>query len=79
MSPVLGLISGMVFVVKAGILSGEFYVQAVASFLTAGVMALWPEFGHTIFGIVTRHLLLRAGLEILSAAAIARPRLSGLA
>ena len=53
LSPVLGLISGMVFVVKAGILSGEFYVQAVASFLTAGVMALWPEFGHTIFGIVT--------------------------
>jgi eukaryotic-like serine/threonine-protein kinase len=53
LSPVLGLISGMVFVVKAGILSGEFYVQSVASFLTAGIMALWPEFGHTIFGIVT--------------------------
>ena len=43
LSPVLGLISGMVFVVKAGILSGEFYVQAVASFLTAGVMACGPS------------------------------------
>ncbi len=53
LSPVLGIISGMVFVVKAGILSGEFYVPAAASFLTAGIMALWPQFGHTIFGVVT--------------------------
>ncbi|HEX3999816.1 MAG TPA: serine/threonine-protein kinase [Pirellulales bacterium] len=63
LSPVLGLISGMVFVVKAGILSGEFYVQAVASFLTAGVMALWPEFGHTIFGIVTGICFFAPGLK----------------
>jgi serine/threonine-protein kinase len=53
LSPVLGLIGGMVFAVKAGILSGEFYVQATASFATAAVMARWPEWGHTIFGVVT--------------------------
>jgi serine/threonine-protein kinase len=53
LSPVLGLISGMVFVAKAGILSGEFYVQAVAAFLTAGIMAVLPHWGHTIFGIVS--------------------------
>ena len=33
LSPVLGLVNGMVFVVKAGILTGTFYVQAVALFL----------------------------------------------
>src|SRR3954465_2295313 len=37
LSPVLALISGMVFLVKAGILSGRFYAQAGALFLTAGV------------------------------------------
>ncbi len=53
LSPVLALVSGMVFIVKAGILSGEFYIPAVASFLTAIVMALVPTWGHTIFGVVT--------------------------
>jgi serine/threonine-protein kinase len=52
LSPVLGLISGMVFVVKAGILSGEFYAQAVVLFTTAAVMALFPRYAHLIFGVV---------------------------
>ena len=42
LSPVLGLISGMVFLVKAAILSGRFYIQAVAMFLIGIVMALMP-------------------------------------
>jgi serine/threonine-protein kinase len=53
LSPVLGLISGMVFFVKAGILSGTFYIQAVALFATAFVMALFPWYSHFIFGTVT--------------------------
>ncbi len=53
LSPVLGLLAGMVFFVKAGILDGVFYIQAAALFATAGVMALWPQFGHTIFGLVS--------------------------
>jgi len=52
LSPVLGLISGMVFVVKAGILSGTFYVQAAALFLCAGAMARWPDAAHILFGLV---------------------------
>ena len=39
LSPVLGLISGAVFVVKAAILSGAFYVHAAALFLCGVVMA----------------------------------------
>lgn len=58
LSPVLGLISGMVFLVKAAILSGRFYFQAVAMFLTAVVMALmplWPipDLRIVLFGIVS--------------------------
>jgi serine/threonine-protein kinase len=47
-----------VFVIKAGILSGAFYVQAIALFATALVMA-WirreglPDYGLTLYGIVS--------------------------
>ena len=58
LSPVLGLISGMVFLVKAAILSGRFYFQAVAMFLTGIVMALmplWPipDLRLALFGVVS--------------------------
>ncbi len=53
LSPVLALLGGMVFVVKAGILSGSFYFQAAALFATAGVMALVPDFALTIYGLVS--------------------------
>ncbi len=53
LSPILGLSSGMVFLIKAGMLSGTFYIQAAALFLSSFAMARWPEFAHTIFGIVS--------------------------
>ena len=53
LSPILGLSSGMVFLVKAGMLSGTFYIQAAALFLCSFAMAQWPQFAHTIFGIVS--------------------------
>jgi serine/threonine-protein kinase len=53
LSPVLGLIAGTVFFVKAGILSGTFYLQAAALFATAFVMAMFPMVSHFIFGTVT--------------------------
>ncbi len=53
LAPVLGLLSGMVFLVKAAMLNGVFYVQAVALFVTALAMAHWPAIGHTIFGVVS--------------------------
>jgi len=57
LSPVLGLISGMVFVVKAGILAGSFYLHAAALFATAGIMAAMQsrgfQYGLTFYGIVS--------------------------
>jgi len=63
LSPVLALIAGMVFIVKAGILSGWFYVQGTALFATAFGMAKFPEVGHLIFGAVAAACFFVPGLK----------------
>jgi serine/threonine-protein kinase len=63
LSPVLPLIAGMVFAVKAGILTGTFYLQAAALFATAPLMASFPEFGHLIFGVVSAACFFFPGLK----------------
>ncbi|MES2789327.1 MAG: serine/threonine-protein kinase [Planctomycetota bacterium] len=63
LSPVLALSSGMVFLVKAGILSGSFYLQAAALFLTSIVMARWPDYGLTVFGVVSGLSFFLPGLK----------------
>ncbi|QDU95299.1 serine/threonine-protein kinase [Lignipirellula cremea] len=63
LSPILGLINGMVFFVKAGILSGAFYLQSLALFLTAVAMALAPEVAHLIFGAVSAACFFFPGLK----------------
>lgn len=56
LSPALALIAGNVFLAKAGILSGKFYIQAAAMYLTAFAMAALQRspwnFGITLFGLV---------------------------
>ena len=52
-APVIGLISGMVFMVKAGILTGKFYAQAIALFTTAVAMAVFPKQSLFLFGVVS--------------------------
>ena len=68
LSPVLPLIAGMVFVIKAGILSGTFYLQAVALFATSPLMARYPEVGPSDFWDGLGRVLLRSGAEVLSSA-----------
>lgn len=67
LSPVLGLINGVVFTVKAGILTGEFYVQAAALFLTAGIMAVLQHYGIdvgiSLFGVVSAASFFVPGLK----------------
>jgi serine/threonine-protein kinase len=68
LSPILGAIAGMVFLVKAGILSGSFYVQAIMLFATAVAMAGirragLPDFGISLFGIVTAGCFFFPGLK----------------
>lgn len=67
-SPVLPLFASGVFLVKAGILSGEFYAQALALLLTAVGMA-WlrtlpvPDVGLTIYGVVSAACFFFPGLK----------------
>jgi serine/threonine-protein kinase len=53
LSPMLAVIAGMVFLFKAGTLSGWFYIAAGLSFLTAIPMALVPAVGPLLFGAVS--------------------------
>jgi serine/threonine-protein kinase len=62
LSPVLAIFSGMVFLIKAGILSGLFYIPAVALFLTSGIMAMWPRFAVSIFGVASATCFFVPGL-----------------
>ena len=50
LSPLLGVIAAMVFVVKAGMLSGIFYIQAGSLLIAALFMASYPQYAHLIFG-----------------------------
>ncbi len=53
LAPLLAVIAGMTFVVKGGMLTGAFYFQAAAEFAIAVPMALFPDFGILLFGVVT--------------------------
>ena len=76
LSPVLAISSGMIFVVKAGMLTGRFYVQAAALFATALAMAWLQSHGHewgiTLFGVVSAGCFFFPGLKYY------RQRLRGL-
>jgi serine/threonine-protein kinase len=72
LSPALALMSGMVFIVKAGILAGTFYFHAAALFATAIVMALLQrhhaalglaDVGISLFGIVSALTFFIPGLK----------------
>lgn len=68
LSPVLPLIAGNVFLAKAGILSGKFYVQAGALYATAFVMAVIsqlpiPDFGLVLMGTVMAISFFAPGLK----------------
>jgi eukaryotic-like serine/threonine-protein kinase len=63
LSPALAVAAGMVFVFKAGILSGRFYVTAAVMFLTAAIMPLVPKFSLLLFGLATAASFLVPGIK----------------
>ncbi len=64
LSPVLPLIAGNVFLAKAGILSGKFYIQAVALYATSLVMALLHKWGLSDVGLVLLGCVLAASFFV---------------
>ncbi len=67
LSPVLALASGMIFLVKAGMLTGQFYLQSAALFATAIAMAVLQRLqipiGITLFGVVSAACFFIPGLK----------------
>ncbi len=63
LSPLLAVGGGCVFLFKAGLLSGTFYLAAAAMFLAAIPMALFPEIGPLLFGIVSALCFFLPGLK----------------
>ena len=67
-SPVLGAIAGMVFLAKAGILSGSFYIQSAMMFTTGLIMAAiehsnLPNFSVSLFGVMSALTFFLPGLK----------------
>ena len=63
MAPVLGVVGGMCFLVKAGILSGAFYVSAAGCFLTVPLIAWQPTLGLAAYGLVSAATFFFHGLK----------------
>jgi eukaryotic-like serine/threonine-protein kinase len=63
LAPVLAIVNGMLFFVKAGILSGIFYLYALVTFLAIVPMALMPRFAPAIFGVVAAGCFFATGLK----------------
>ncbi|HEX4591158.1 MAG TPA: serine/threonine protein kinase, partial [Gemmataceae bacterium] len=62
-SPLLAVAAAMVFLFQAGVLAGLFYFAALAMFATAVLMAIFPQAGVLIFGIVTAACFFFPGLK----------------
>lgn len=68
LSPIIGIISGMVFLVKASMLTGKFYVQAAALFVTGIIMAViqksdTPDVSIAFYGCVSAGAFFVPGLK----------------
>ena len=63
LSPVLALITSMVFIIKAGMFSGVFYFHAAALLLASAAMVVWKDYAHLIFGVVSAGAFFLPGLK----------------
>lgn len=63
LAPMIAVMNGALFLVKGGILSGSYYVQAALTFLTIVPMARFPRFAPIIYGIVAGLCFFTTGLK----------------
>jgi len=63
LAPILTITNGMLFVVKGGILSGEFYVQGALLFLTLIPAALYPSIAIPSFALMSAGCFFVTGLK----------------
>jgi serine/threonine-protein kinase len=63
LSPMIAVTNGMLLMIKGGILSGDYYLQAALTFLTIFPMAAFPRFAPLIFGTVASACFFATGLK----------------
>lgn len=63
LSPMIAVTNGMLLMIKGGILSGGYYLQAALTFLTVFPMAAFPRYAPAIFGIVASACFFATGLK----------------
>jgi serine/threonine-protein kinase len=63
LSPMIAVTNGMLLMIKGGILSGGYYLQAAVTFLTIFPMVLFPRFAPMIFGVVASGCFFATGLK----------------
>ena len=63
LAPMLGLVAGLMFICKAGMLTGRFYFQGAALIIAACFMAYFPKFALFIFGFVCATCFFIPGLQ----------------
>jgi hypothetical protein len=63
LAPMIAVTNGMLFLIKGGILSGSYYVQAALTLLAILPMARFPRFAPIIFGLVAASCFLATGLK----------------
>jgi eukaryotic-like serine/threonine-protein kinase len=61
--PMFAVTNGALFIIKAGVLSGDYYVQAALTFLAIFPMVMFPRFAPLIFGIVAAACFFVTGLK----------------
>ncbi|WP_146403778.1 serine/threonine-protein kinase [Planctomycetes bacterium CA13] len=74
LSPMLGVITAMIFLIKAGMLTGAFYYQVAALLIASVFMALFPPWAHLIFGIVAAGCFFVPGYQYARRRKVNRPR-----
>lgn len=63
LSPMIAVTNGMLLMIKGGILSGGYYLQAASTFLTIFPMVAFPRFAPLIFGVVASGCFFATGLK----------------
>jgi serine/threonine-protein kinase len=63
LTPLIAVISAMMFIIKAGILNGAFYVQGACLLATSIAMVWWPSTAHLIYGVVAALCFFVPGLK----------------
>jgi serine/threonine-protein kinase len=63
LTPLIAVISAMMFIIKAGILNGVFYVQGACLLVTSIAMVLWPGIAHLVYGVVAGLCFFIPGLK----------------